>query len=58
MGYKAMLFDLDDTLLNRDMAVDTLFFICFRKNVMKMLVIQLKTICYGNLKNMIKGNTA
>ena len=27
MGYKAMLFDLDDTLLNRDKAVDALFYL-------------------------------
>ncbi|MDR4363240.1 HAD family hydrolase, partial [Bacillus anthracis] len=31
MGYKAMLFDLDDTLLNRDKAVDNLFLLLFEK---------------------------
>ncbi|MGR5968912.1 HAD family hydrolase, partial [Bacillus paranthracis] len=31
MGYKAMLFDLDDTLLNRDKAVDTLFLFVLEK---------------------------
>ncbi len=31
MGYKAMLFDLDDTLLNRDKAVDALFLFVLEK---------------------------
>ena len=57
MGYKAMLFDLDDTLLNRDKAVDNLFYY-FWKSVMRMLVIQSKTICYRNSKNLIKENMA
>lgn len=58
MGYKAMLFDLDDTLLNRDKAVDTLFLFVLEKCYEDVSDIKLKTICYGNLKNMIKGNTA
>ncbi|WP_430165559.1 HAD family hydrolase [Peribacillus psychrosaccharolyticus] len=31
IGYKALLFDLDDTLLDRDKAVDRLFFILLKK---------------------------
>ena len=31
MGYKAMLFDLDDTLLDRDKAVEALFLIVLEK---------------------------
>lgn len=53
-----MLFDLDDTLLNRDKAVDTLFLFVLEKCYEDVSDIKLKTICYGNLKNMIKGNTA
>ena len=41
MGYKAMLFDLDDTLIDRDKAVDNLFLLVL-ENVMRMLVIQSK----------------
>ena len=57
MGYKAMLFDLDDTLLNRDMAVDTLFLFVLEK-CYEDVSDTVKTICYGNSKNMIKENTA
>lgn len=38
VGYKAMLFDLDDTLLNRDHAVEKLFLIVLEK-------------CYEDVKN-------
>ncbi len=34
--YKAMLFDLDDTLLDRNQAVDNIFLSCW-KSVMGML---------------------
>lgn len=57
MGYKAMLFDLDDTLLNRDKAVDNLFLLLLEKcyeNVSDTI----KTICYRNSKNLIKENMA
>lgn len=40
-GYKAMLFDLDDTLLDRDNAVDKLFFIMLEK-------------CYEDIDDSIK----
>jgi len=30
-GYKAILFDLDDTLINRDEAVDIMFFLIIKK---------------------------
>ena len=49
MGYKAMLFDLDDTLLNRDMAVDKLFLFVL-ENCYEDVSDTVKTICYGNLK--------
>ncbi len=39
--YKAMIFDLDDTLLNRDKAVDKLFLIILEK-------------CYVNVKHSVK----
>lgn len=38
MGYKAVIFDLDDTLLNRDNAVDKMFLIILEK-------------CYADVKN-------
>ena len=43
MGYKAMLFDLDDTLLNRDKAVDTLFLFVLEK-------------CYEDVSDTVKNN--
>lgn len=43
MGYKAMLFDLDDTLLDRDKAVDKMFLITLEK-------------CYEGVKHSEKGN--
>ena len=57
MGYKAMLFDLDDTLLDRDKAVEALFLIVLEKcyeNVDGVL----KATCYRNSKNTIKENMA
>ncbi len=41
-GYKAMIFDLDDTLLNRNKAVDKMFFIILEK-------------CYENVKDSAKN---
>ncbi len=41
-GYKAMLFDLDDTLLNRDKAVDKMFLIMLEK-------------CYQDVKHSAKN---
>ena len=41
-GYKAMIFDLDDTLLNRTMAVDKMFFIILEK-------------CYEDVKRSVKN---
>jgi putative hydrolase of the HAD superfamily len=41
-GYKAMLFDLDDTLLNRDKAID------------KMLLVILDK-CYEDIKQSVKN---
>ncbi len=41
-GFKAMLFDLDNTLLNRDEAVDRLFF-------------KLVKLCYGDVDHTIKN---
>lgn len=41
-NYKAMLFDLDDTLLNRDMAVDKMFLIILEK-------------CYEDVKHSVKN---
>lgn len=43
MGYKAMLFDLDDTLLNRDMAVDKLFLFVLEN-------------CYEDISDTVKNN--
>ncbi|EDX65558.1 MULTISPECIES: HAD family hydrolase [Bacillus] len=43
MGYKAMLFDLDDTLLNRDKAVDNLFLLLLEK-------------CYEDVSDTVKNN--
>ncbi|MDA1874201.1 HAD-IA family hydrolase [Bacillus cereus group sp. BY112LC] len=43
MGYKAMLFDLDDTLLDRDKAVEALFLIVLEK-------------CYENVDGAAKSN--
>ena len=43
MGYKAMLFDLDDTLLNRDKAVDALFLFVLEK-------------CYEDVSGTVKNN--
>uniref|UniRef100_UPI001BB45D31 HAD hydrolase-like protein n=1 Tax=Bacillus paramobilis TaxID=2817477 RepID=UPI001BB45D31 len=43
MGYKAMLFDLDDTLLDRDKAVDKLFLLVLEK-------------CYEDVSDTIKNN--
>ncbi|QOR68937.1 HAD family hydrolase [Cytobacillus suaedae] len=40
-GYKAILFDLDDTLLNRDIAVDKLFLIVLER-------------CYENVNHSVK----
>lgn len=42
IGYKAMLFDLDDTLLNRDQAVDNLFLMILEK-------------CYEDVKHSTKN---
>ncbi len=41
-GYKAILFDLDDTLLNRDKAVDKMFLIILEK-------------CYEDVNNSVKN---
>lgn len=41
-GYKAMLFDLDDTLLNRDQAIDKMFLIILEK-------------CYEDVKHSVKN---
>jgi putative hydrolase of the HAD superfamily len=41
-GYKAMIFDLDDTLINRNKAVDKMFFIILEK-------------CYENVKDSAKN---
>ncbi|MBG9829411.1 HAD family hydrolase [Bacillus wiedmannii] len=43
MGYKAMLFDLDDTLLDRDKAVDKLFLFVLEK-------------CYEDVSDTVKNN--
>ncbi|OUC02219.1 2-haloalkanoic acid dehalogenase [Bacillus thuringiensis serovar medellin] len=43
MGYKAMLFDLDDTLLDRDKAVDNLFLLVLEK-------------CYEDVSDTVKNN--
>ncbi|MGF9770591.1 HAD family hydrolase [Bacillus albus] len=43
MGYKAMLFDLDDTLLDRDKAVDKLFLFVLEK-------------CYEDVCDKVKNN--
>ncbi|SCC33706.1 A0A023P6H9 (2-haloalkanoic acid dehalogenase) [Bacillus wiedmannii] len=43
MGYKAMLFDLDDTLLDRDKAVDNLFLLVLEK-------------CYEGVSDTVKNN--
>lgn len=40
-SYKAVLFDLDDTLLNRDQAVDNIFLMIIEK-------------CYGDVKPSVK----
>ncbi|WP_231479940.1 HAD family hydrolase [Rossellomorea vietnamensis] len=40
-NYKAMLFDLDDTLLDRNQAVDNIFHIMLKE-------------CYGNVEDMLK----
>ena len=42
MGYKAMLFDLDDTLLDRDKAVDSLFLLVLEK-------------CYEDVSDTVKN---
>ncbi|PRD11909.1 2-haloalkanoic acid dehalogenase [Bacillus sp. MYb56] len=42
-GYKAMLFDLDDTLLDRDKAVDNLFLLVLEK-------------CYEDVSDTVKNN--
>ncbi|PFR83925.1 2-haloalkanoic acid dehalogenase [Bacillus cereus] len=43
MGYKAMLFDLDDTLIDRDKAVDNLFLLVLEK-------------CYEDVSDTVKNN--
>ncbi|MES5866381.1 HAD-IA family hydrolase [Bacillus cereus group sp. RP32] len=43
MNYKAMLFDLDDTLLDRDKAVDNLFLLVLEK-------------CYEDVSDIVKNN--
>ncbi|MED0948743.1 HAD-IA family hydrolase [Bacillus mobilis] len=43
MGYKVMLFDLDDTLLDRDKAVDNLFLLVLEK-------------CYEDVSDTVKNN--
>ena len=54
---KAILFDLDDTLLNRDRAVDNLFHIMLEKYY-GAVEHSVKLTCYNNLKNTIKETMA